>query len=107
MKGKISYAEATRRVREDKGTGRKELDRSGTVGKQRECDRESLIMDRRRFLAFIAMVLNCVSEIETKSERIKMVVQQAKDILGIFDMKGDQIQEILEKGFGGNPTMGK
>ena len=40
-------------------------------------DRESLIMDRRRFLAFIAMVINCASEIETKSEKIKMVVQAA------------------------------
>ena len=50
--------------------------------------RESLIMDRRRFLAFIAMVLNCASEIETKSERIKMVVHAAKEILGIFDVTG-------------------
>ena len=32
----ISYAEATRRVREEKGTGRKEPDRSGTVAKLRE-----------------------------------------------------------------------
>ena len=60
------YAEATRRVGEEKGTGRKEPDISGAVGKQRERDRESLIMDRRRFLAFIAMALNCASEIETK-----------------------------------------
>ena len=28
----------------------------------------SLIMDRIRFLAFIAMVVNCASEIETKSK---------------------------------------
>ena len=101
------YAEATRRVREEKGTGRKEPDRSRTVGKQREFDRESLIMDRRRFLAFIAMVLNCASEIETKSEKIKMVVDAARGILGIFDVKGDEIQEILEEGFGGNLKIGK
>ena len=84
MNSKISYAEATRRVREEKGTGRKEPDRSGTVGKQSECDRESLIMDRRRFLVFIAMVLNCASEIETKTERIKMVVHAAKEIFWPF-----------------------
>ena len=42
---------------------------------------ESLIMDRRRFLAFIAMVINCASEIETKSEKIKMVVHATKEIL--------------------------
>ena len=63
--------EATRRVREGNGTGRKEQDRPGTVEKQEwKSDRESLIMDRRRFLAFIAMVINCASEIETKSEKI-------------------------------------
>ena len=49
------------------------------------------------FLEFIVMVLNCASEIETKSERIKMVVHA--DILGIFDVKGDEIQGILEKRF--------
>ena len=58
-------------------------------------------------LAFIAMVINCASEIETKSEKIKMVVHAAKDILGIFDVEGDEIQGILEKGFGGNQKLGK
>ena len=67
----ISYAEATRRVREGNGTGRKEQDRPGTVEKQeRKSDSGSLIMDRRMFLAFIAMVINCASEIETKSEKL-------------------------------------
>ena len=37
-------------------------------------------MDRRRFLTFVAMVINCASEIETKSEKIKMVVNAAKEI---------------------------
>uniref|UniRef100_A0A0E9VS28 Uncharacterized protein n=2 Tax=Anguilla anguilla TaxID=7936 RepID=A0A0E9VS28_ANGAN len=35
-------------------------------------------LDRRRFMAFIAMVINCASEIETKLERIRMVVVAAK-----------------------------
>ena len=43
---KMSYAEATRRVREGHGTGRKEQDRPGVVEKQqRKSDSESLIMD--------------------------------------------------------------
>ena len=36
-----------------------------------------------------------------------MVVHTAKEILGIFDVEGDEIQEILEKGFGGNQKFGK
>ena len=104
---KMSYVEATRRVREGNGTGMKEQDRPGPVEKQRKSDRDSLIMDRRRFLAFIAMVINCASEIETKSEKIKMVAHAAKEILGIFNVEGDEIQGILEKGFGGNQNLGK
>ena len=53
------------------------------------------------------MVINCACEIETKSEKIKMVVHAAKEILGIFDVEGDEIQGILEKGFGGNQYLGK
>ena len=34
-----------------------------------------------------------------------MVVHAAKEILGIFDVK--EIQEILEKWFGGNQKLGK
>ena len=76
-------------MREGNGTGRKEQHRPGTVKKQqRKSDR--LIMDRR-FLGFIAMVVNCACKIETKSEIIKMVVHAAKKILGIFDVKGDKI----------------
>ena len=72
-----------------------EGERSGTVGKQqRECDRD-------------AIVLNCANEIETKSEIIKIVVHAAKESLGIFDVKGDEIQGILEKGFGGTQKLGK
>ena len=72
---------------------------------ERKSDSESLIMDRRRFWAFIAMVINCACEIETKSEKIKMVVHTDKEILGIFDVQGDEIQGILEKGFGGNQNL--
>ena len=36
---------------------------------ERKSDSESLIMDRRRFLAFIAMVINCASEIESEKNR--------------------------------------
>ena len=35
------------------------------------------------------------------------MVHAAKEILGIIDVKGDEIQEILEKGFGGNPKINR
>ena len=63
-------------------------------------------MERRTFLAFIAMLINSASEIETKSERIRLVVDAAKEILVITDVKGVDIQGILAKGFGGSQTPG-
>ena len=38
---------------------------------------------------------------------IKMVVHAAKEILGIFDVEGDEMQGILEEGFGGNQKLEK
>ena len=63
-------------------------------------------MEKRTFLAFIAMVINCASEIETKSRLMIKIVDAAKAILGITDVKGDDMQGILEKGFGGSRTPG-
>ena len=62
--------------------------RPGTLEKQqRECDRETI-------LAFISMVAHCAREAEANSQTIK--------IWGIFDVKGDEMQQgILENWFGG------
>ena len=53
-------------------------------------------------LRFIAMVINCASEIEKKMVRIRMVVDAAREILGITNVEGDETNRILEKGFEGS-----
>lgn len=61
------------------------------------------------FLAFIAMVINCASEIwggGRDSERIRMAVDAAKEISGRTDLKGDEIWAILAKRFEGSQTPG-
>ena len=71
----MAYAEAARRVEEGNGTEGTEQDRLRVGGKE---IKRILNIDKRTFLAFIAMVINWSSEIKTKSERIKMVVHAAK-----------------------------
>ena len=81
---KITYAEATKRVREETGNVRKELERDGVEGKHLGRCNQGIIIGRRAFL-FIVMVTHFV-------------------ILGITDVKGDKIQGILVKEFGGIQT---
>ena len=56
-------------------------------------------MDKRQFLAFIAMVINCAVEMQGKSERIKMVLDAARRFLGIEDITGEDLDTTLREGF--------
>ena len=60
---------------------REEPDRDGIEGK--DLGRGIIHMERRAFFAFIVMLINCASEIKTKSER--MAVDAVKANLGITD----------------------
>ena len=59
---------------------------------------QSIWMDKRKFLAFIAMVINCAIEIKGKSERIKMVLNAARKFLGIEDITGEDLDSTLREG---------
>ena len=65
--------------------------------KQRED--QDVCMDKRQFLAFIAMVINCAVELKGKSERIKMVLEAARRFLNIVDITGEDLDITLREGF--------
>ncbi|KAJ8269851.1 hypothetical protein GJAV_G00107540 [Gymnothorax javanicus] len=96
--GRMSYAVAVKRVQVEKEKVGKEQARVQEIGKP---DENLIRMERRHFLAFIAMVVICSRDLESKMERIKMVVDAAREFFGIMDVRGDEIQRILERGFGG------
>ncbi|XP_044076754.1 uncharacterized protein LOC122887519 [Siniperca chuatsi] len=86
----MSYAEAAKR-----------MERNGemvAVQKEKEQkwnrDDQSICMDKKRFLAFIAMVRNCAAEITGKSERIKMVLDTARRFLNV----GEDLDVTLREG---------
>ena len=92
-KGLITYAEAVRRV-EGSTSG------TETAHAERESKSDnSFTMDKRQFLAFIAMVINCAAEIKTKSERIKMVLDAARRFLGVENVSGEDLDSTLREGF--------
>ena len=100
----LSYAEAVKRVE-----GREERTRRQAEVEQprEEAERHtSIFMDRKRFLAFIAMVINCAVEIEGKSERIKMVLDAARRFLDVVDVSGEDLDNTLREGFTSTQTSG-
>ena len=68
-RGQVTYAEAVRRVEGRRVSVQTDKERTEEVSVT-----QNIIMDKRRFLAFIAMVINCAADIKTKSERIKMIL---------------------------------
>ena len=100
----ISYAEAVRRTEGKESEERRVV---GEVAEQREERRnatEVISVDKKCFLAFIAMVINCAVEITGKSERIKMILDAARRFLKVDDVSGEDLDNVLREGF--TPTPG-
>ena len=87
----ITYAEAVKRIEEK----RKPTKEHKVEEKRNE---DVISMDKRKFLAFIAMVINCAVEMQGKSERIKMVLEAARRFLNIEDISGEDIDCTLREG---------
>lgn len=64
---------------------------------QEERRNDHICMDKTRFLAFIAMVINCAIEISRKSERIKMVLEAARRFLNVVDVTGEDLDTVLRE----------
>ena len=95
----MSYADAVRKLEsntEKDETGQEENARVGGSGT--ETGQKSICMDKRGFLAFISMVINCALEIPKKSERIKMVLDAAKKFLDVEDITGKEVDDMLREG---------
>ena len=98
----MSYAEAVQRV---EGSTRVESkpEQENTVEKAANAN---IIMDKRHFLPFIAMVINCAADIKTKSERIKMVLEAARRFLNVEDVSGEELDNTLREGVSSTQTSG-
>ena len=84
----MSHTEAVRKVEEDGSRGR-DHERipmsSRSVPAQRDRPTSDLRFSKVGFLVFIAMVINCNTETECKSQKIDVVVA-AEKYLGIQDL---------------------
>ena len=87
----MSYAAALKKV---EGSSREEVQQL-----EKEEHGDNISIDKRGFLAFIAMVINCAVDIQTKSERIKMVLDAARRFLRVEDVTGEDLDNKLREGF--------
>ena len=76
-----------------------------TVTEQKEPEAErnrehmNMYMDKKTFLAFIAMVVNCAVDIPRKSERTKIVLVAASRFLNVEDISAEELDNCLREGF--------
>ena len=94
--GRMSYADAVKKLEEKESlTQQEEVE---PEERRNEANQNNMCWDKKGFLAFIAMVLNCAMEIPRKSERIKMVLDAAKRFLNVGEISGEELDDMLRGG---------
>lgn len=58
-------------------------------------EENTLMVEKKSFIAFICKVVNVATRQERKSDRIKTVVEAAEEFLGIKDLKAEEIHGML------------
>lgn len=101
----VSYAEAARQVKKVNTTttavGMTERQNRAPVATQShrcQVGPNAMIADKTQFLAFLAYVINCVAKVESRTERIKVIVTAAKTHLDMADVTIEQVTRILHDG---------
>jgi len=85
--GKLSYAEAVKRVQAESNLGKQ----ASRAGKIPVLDEETMVAKKKEFLCFIAEVRNCTSQAKHRSEKTAIVVKSANRYLGIKDITWESI----------------
>lgn len=77
----ISYAEAAKKVSGDAQVTRQHDTRNKDAGKCGGCDElkeETLTVNKKDFVFFMADTVSCSAQTESRNERIKIIVQSAE-----------------------------
>ena len=106
VQNKVTYAEAIKQVKGPQGgasVGVVEPSQYSQqalkpVGLQCDVNKDTLIVDKANFVFFMAKVINlAMQEKYTRSERIKIVVEAAREYLDIKDVTGEMVQEEFNR----------
>lgn len=100
LKGKISYAEAVKRVDQSRSMGRHRGDavtvKDHQVERQDSAkEKEVKEREKRDLVIFIAGVINATSEVRSKTERIQIITKAAIQHLGMLGLKWEEVRDGL------------
>lgn len=116
VKEKVTYAEAIKRV--DKENKEKSVVTAGLdttphrftqPQEEIKCCRvkeDSLIVNKKMFIAFMVEVVNCSAQTERRMERVKIIIGAAEKYLDIKDLTVDLIHNMLMPGIPESQTPG-
>lgn len=102
MKSKITYAEAVKRVKQSRSSGRSIRGEAATEKgwimtqefvKERGEKREWV--EKRDLVIFIAGVINATAEVKSKTDRIQIIAKAAIQHLGMGGLKWEEIRDGL------------
>ena len=109
VQNKVTYAEAIKQVKGPQGgasVGVVEPSQYSQqalkpVGLQCDVNKDTLIVDKANFVFFMAKVINlAMQEKNTRSDRIKIVVEAAREYLDIKDVTGEMVQGEINRNEG-------
>ena len=90
----MSYVDAVKKLEGKECVAEQE----GAEERRKGADHQNICLNMKGLLAFIAMVINCASEIQRKSERIKMILDAAKRFLNVGEITGEELDDMLREG---------
>lgn len=105
VKESITYAEAIKKV--DEGNQEKSRVKVGmapvdvppnqvqTIQKCCKVSEDTLIVDKKNFIAFMVEVVNCSAQVTSRSDRIKIIKKAAGKYLDIHDLSVDSIHNMV------------
>lgn len=93
----ITYAEALKKVNQIPKTNETRNEEIHSKQQRKEQRDEKVVVDDKvAFVAFIAEVVNCSAQTESRTERIKIIIRAAEKYLDLGNVTVDMINERLK-----------
>lgn len=100
MQEGISYAEAVKKVKQTEvgqGNGTSVLmNKNSRPSSQHKLNEDFLKIGKVEFMTFLAEVINCAAQTESRTERIKIIIKAAEKHLQIEGVTLEQVNEKLK-----------
>ena len=96
----IGYAEAVKKVSSNITEATRQIGNKITVvGKYKSCDKlkeETLIVNKNDFVLFMAEIINCSAQTQSRNERIKIIVKSAEKYLDVKGLQWETVKGVLD-----------